>query len=264
LRRGGPSGVDIAGLPSGANIVRVGWDIPEGRAYGETTFEMKESFEKVTVELAVLKGVMFVARLVIEKPDGLLEPLPSIRIQIDSEPSFFPSPLTALTSLDGTVSFGSTPKGVYHLAISGLPENMYITRTQQDGRDISARTFAINGETHIDIVARGGGGTIEGSVRDAHGNTVQGAMVALIPADPMVRSQFELYRTATSDQVGKFTQRNVAPGSYKMLAWIESAGLGPFFNSEFIAKHERHGSEIQIVEGQSAVVDILLADDEKP
>jgi hypothetical protein len=257
----GPASLDQNALPLGTNEVRVALRTPNGMAYGETTFELAQSLEKRTVDLTLRKGVRFDARVMLEKADGLLKPMSGIRVFLRSV-KFLMVQFNAQTGANGFVSFGSTPEMEYRLMVPGLAEDMYVARVTQEGQTIFPSTLAVAGDTRVEVVVRSDGGTVNGVVSDSAGKSVSGALVALVPLDPSARGRHYLYRSASSDQHGKFALTGIAPGSYKLFAWMEASGAGPFRNAEFLAKYEDRGREIEITQGQHASVVVKVADEE--
>jgi hypothetical protein len=67
----------------------------------------------------------------------------------------------------------------------------------------------------------------------------------------------DLYRTATSDQQGRFTFSNVAPGDYKVLAW-EDVPRGAYTDPAFLKNYEDRGRSITIDKGETESVQIAV------
>jgi carboxypeptidase family protein len=107
----------------------------------------------------------------------------------------------------------------------------------------------------LEIVLSTAVGEIDGTVVDGDGKPVPGAQVVLIPNRE--RSRSDLYRTATSDQNGRFTIRPVVPAEYKLFAWED---LEPFayMDPDFLRKYEERGSLLAVSESAKITVETKI------
>jgi hypothetical protein len=258
---GVPNTIEHSGLPLGPNEIRVALYLPDsGVAFGQSAYQLTDSPEKPTVDVVLRKGVHFVARVMLEKPDGTLEPLGGVQLNITPSPNSM-SQIGGQTAKDGTVSAASAPPSQYRLRVSGLPEDTYVIRLMQDGMRLTQPLFTISTDSQLEIVATNTGSDVDGVVRDSRSQIAPGSLVALIPAAQSQRGEYYLYRSASSDQNGKFTFRNVHPGIYKLFAWIEAPGPGAFRNAEFLSKYEDYGKQIEVATNAQATLDLRLADE---
>ena len=262
MANGGPGAIEHQGLPFGANEVRVALDTPQGVVYGETIVNVGESAEKLRVNLILKKGFRLAARVLLEKADGTLQPVPGVGVRLISYPNSVIN-LGGQSDAEGAVIVASAPESEYRLRLFGIPPDLYIARATQDGRDIQSRKIAVTTDTRVEIILKSGGCTITGVVTDSGGKAISNSLVALVPAESSMRGHHDLYRSATSDQDGTYTLLNVVPGDYKLFAWIEAAGAGPFRNAEFMAIYEARGKRIQISEDRNAAADLQPVDEEQ-
>src|SRR5262249_39948012 len=108
----------------------------------------------------------------------------------------------------------------------------------------------------LTIALAADGGRLSGSVVDARGQPVDGAAVVAVPAGP--RSKWaELARSAISDKDGKFEMRDVAPGSYRVLAW-EDVDEGAPLDADFRRPFERNAAEAAVTAGVVVVVQLKV------
>jgi hypothetical protein len=91
-------------------------------------------------------------------------------------------------------------------------------------------------------------------VRDAAGNTVLGAVVAIVPDEPR-RGAGPLYRSVVSDPNGRFEIHGIAPGYYKLFAWPELEGAA-FRNAQFMKDFEGRGKPTKIEKGTRVSIDL--------
>ena len=67
------------------------------------------------------------------------------------------------------------------------------------------------------------------------------------------------YKTATSDPMGRFSLRGIAPGEYRVYAWAVSPGTA-YRNADFMKKYEGRGVAVNVVVGarlNSTTVDLI-------
>ena len=62
----------------------------------------------------------------------------------------------------------------------------------------------------------------------------------LIPQEKARRDQMSYYKTAVTDQYGRFTAKNLDPGEYKVFAW-EDMEFGAYMDPEFVKPVESLG-----------------------
>ncbi|HET9130067.1 MAG TPA: hypothetical protein VFO86_03910, partial [Terriglobia bacterium] len=176
---------------------------------------------------------------------------------------------TARINADGTFRFtnsltaqataelnGSVGDGIYQVAMSGLPSNMYIATVAYGGRDILDTGLHIEGSPHAPLeIAIGAGGNVQGVVKKGN-DAVQDSLVALIPSSPH-RGNLNLFKTASTDQNGTFTFRGVAPGDYSILAW-EEVEPNAWLNAEFLKPFESQAQRISVVGTSSTDVSVRV------
>lgn len=75
-----------------------------------------------------------------------------------------------------------------------------------------------------------------------------GATVTLIPADENRRATNASYKTASTDQNGRFSIKGIRPGEYKIYAW-EEIEAGAYQDPEFMKPHESAGKAVSLKEG---------------
>jgi hypothetical protein len=80
--------------------------------------------------------------------------------------------------------------------------------------------------------------------------------VVLIPDEPL-RDAKHLYRTTTTDQVGGFTLRAIAPGQYHAYVWPELEGAA-YKNAAFMKSQTQEGVAIKIDRSAKASLKLTL------
>jgi hypothetical protein len=141
-------------------------------------------------------------------------------------------------SKDGMFNVRGVPPGQYRIRVTGLPDGFYVDGIRQNGTSIFDSGFNVGVESPspIQVDVKFGSGSVEGVAQP-------GAIVALVPDDH--RQTYSLYYGATADATGAFTMRSVAPGEYKIFAWVTSPG-GAYLNSDFLKKYEDSGRAVTV------------------
>ena len=97
----------------------------------------------------------------------------------------------------------------------------------------------------LQVTMATGAGQIEGSVIDADSQPVGGATVAVIP-DASKRAS--LFRSAITDQNGRFKLSDIIPGAYSLYAWDQIEDE-EWRNEEFIKKYDDRRTRVQLDTG---------------
>jgi hypothetical protein len=162
---------------------------------------------------------------------------------------------------DGTFTIANVPPTRYRVEMgAGLPPDLYIADVHVAGASVFDSGLDVGREPpgRLQVMLRSGAGIVEGVVRDGTGKAVPNATVAVIPPDAR-RENRALYKTGTSDAMGKFTVRGIAPGGYKVFAFQGIAG-GEFYNSRFLSKYEFRGKSINVAQGSTVTESLTVID----
>jgi hypothetical protein len=101
---------------------------------------------------------------------------------------------------------------------------------------------------------------VDGVVRDALDEPVTDARVVLVPSQTGLQGNSTFYRTASSDQYGRFVIQGVRPGDYQVMAWTrvqENAWMNPGFRQPFqtlaesvaVEKGDRETLDLRVIPG---------------
>jgi len=158
---------------------------------------------------------------------------------------------------DLSFKIGNLSPDPYEVNVGGLPEGFYLKSVRLGQQDITetGADFSQGGAAgELTIVINPNGGQIEGSVQNAKGDAATGAMVTLIP-DAAHQSLAWLYKTASTDQNGRFTVKGVRPGEYKIYAW-EEVEQGAYMDPDFVKPHESAGEKVSVKDSGQATVQL--------
>jgi beta-lactamase regulating signal transducer with metallopeptidase domain len=162
---------------------------------------------------------------------------------------------------DGTFTIVNIPPTRYRVEMgAGLPPDLYVADVHLAGASVFDTGLDVGKEPpgQLQVMLRSGAGIVEGVVRDGAGKPVPNATVVVIPPD-VRRENRALYKTGTTDAVGKFVVRGIAPGSYKVFAFQGIAG-GEFYNSRFLSKYEFRGKSINVSQGGTVNESLTVID----
>jgi hypothetical protein len=163
---------------------------------------------------------------------------------------------------DGAFTMTDVPPENYRLRVMGLPDGYWVKSIRMGDQEAK--------ETGLDLT-RGPGDTvtvtiapnapqIDGAVMNDKQQPAAGVTVVLVP-EPKLRENQDAYKTATSDQNGRFSLKNLDPGDYKLFAW-EEVEYGAYMDPDFLRPLEDRGQSISIQEGshESVQLNAIAAD----
>src|SRR6185436_6687380 len=114
------------------------------------------------------------------------------------------------------------------------------------GTDVLAEGLKLSGPTSdtLEVVLRSGAAQINGTVTDAKNQAVAAIEAVLVPAE---RNRFDLYKTAVTDQNGRFSITGIRPGEYLLFSWD---GVDPFryFDEDFLKRFNAEGKPAHVSE----------------
>ena len=134
-----------------------------------------------------------------------------------------------------------------------------ITIDGENFTDIPFDLSTAKDDTKIQIVMTDKQTTISGTVRNARGEQVIDYTAVMFPAqmkEGMVAARY--IRAVRPDQQGRFQTRGLPPGDYFAVA-VESLEQGGHFDPAFRKQLEPDAKRFTLTEGQSATVDLHLA-----
>jgi hypothetical protein len=144
-----------------------------------------------------------------------------VRLQsLDEDPMPVPG---ASAKQDGTLQFKNVPEGTYR-PIASFPcaqENFYLKAARYGTATVTDAGFTVQpgSDASLDLIMSTRAAQIDGVVLNADSLPTAGSTVVLIPDSPH-RDGKHRYKSATTDQNGKFTIKGIAPGDYKLLVGI--------------------------------------------
>jgi len=162
---------------------------------------------------------------------------------------------------DGTFVLSSVAAMSYRLTVTGVSGG-YVIGGRYGNADAFGELMQVETGRVIPLSVQLGftAGSVTGTVDDLQGQPFPAATCVLIPS---VRGRVDLYKTATSDQNGKFNFANVPPGDYKLIAW-EDVPSGAYLDQTFLKLYEGQGQSITVNKGVSAAAQIKVIPAARP
>jgi hypothetical protein len=168
-----------------------------------------------------------------------------------------PAPVVFPPAADGSFQVVGLRQTEYRAQFpAAAVPGLYVKSITYGGADIlnNPLKFSGSGSGTFDVVLRPGAVQVTGSVTDAKSQPVTGIQVALVPAQ---RTRTDLFRTALTDQSGRFTMPNIPPGEYKLFSW-EAIDNAAYFDPEVLKQYDQQGKALQVTEGSNPNVEVKL------
>jgi hypothetical protein len=110
----------------------------------------------------------------------------------------------------------------------------------------------------LDIVVSPRAAQIAGAVENpSNGQPAPEAVVALVPQEKARQGSTVYYQQATADAAGRFTFKDVPPGSYKVFAW-DDVESGAWMDPDFLKPLETKGEPVSLSEGAKETVKLKV------
>lgn len=145
--------------------------------------------------------------------------------------------------------------GEYRVTINS--GRYYIKDARFGGADVLNYPLQFDGSDArtLDIVVSSGVAAIDGRVTGEKLEVIPAATVVLVPEQS--RDRPELFKTASSDQNGRFSIANIPPGEYKLFAW-EALEPYAYFDPELLRPVESSGTSVHLEESARRTIDLKI------
>ena len=150
---------------------------------------------------------------------------------------------------DGRFAANNLVATDYRLNVTNLPAGSYLKSVKMGDLDVLANGLDLSrgaaGDS-VEILISPSAAQVQGVAMDADGKPSIGATIVLVPGESL-RTRPYLYRTATTDHLGRFSLTGLAPGDYKLFAW-EDVEFGFWLDADFMRAQESHGQSLTLAE----------------
>jgi hypothetical protein len=152
----------------------------------------------------------------------------------------------ATVSANGNFIFREVPEGSYRIDFVPIPAGYYLKSSgTADVLETGITVSRGHAPSGLELVLSPGAGRVDGTAISDE-QPVPNATVVLVP-DGKGRGQPSYYRQSVTDQLGRFSMRNIVPGDYTLFAF-EQIERGAYFDPEFIGQFEDRGKAIHVEE----------------
>jgi uncharacterized protein (DUF2141 family) len=182
----------------------------------------------------------------------------SVRISLESIDADLPGPSDVAIDSNGNFSLDRVVPGDYAISLQGLDNEAYLKFASSGGLDILAKPLRIDWKSPapLEVVLGADGGRLDGIAYDGANRVSANSAVVLVP-DAARRNRPDQYRTAVSDDDGKFLLRGIPPGEYKLFAW-QTIEPNEYMDANFMAGNEGLGTPLMISANASATANIRV------
>jgi hypothetical protein len=144
----------------------------------------------------------------------------------------------------------------YRVGVFGLCNDCYLKAIRYGGSTSSEDTFtpARGSNSALEVTISSKGAQVRGRVTDVDSLPAVGVWVILVP-DQAHRAFTRLYKSASTDQNGRFELRGIAPGDYKLFSW-EEVESGSWEDPEFLKQFEEKGEKIAVQDGEQKTLNL--------
>jgi protocatechuate 3,4-dioxygenase beta subunit len=223
------------------------------------------------IVLVILPPASLPGRMTIDgQPLTALTSLDRMRVQLTSTTDM--SSFIALSQFqssqslagDGSFKIDNLMPGDYRVTVNGMPPGYYLKSVRLDqtegGIDQPLRVSSTSSGP-LEVLISANAGEINGTVLDEKQQPVRDTQAVLVPDQQ--RNRFDLYRTARSDQNGRFTFRGLPPGDYKVFAW-ELLEPFAYYDPEVMRVFEARGKLLHVTESSKQTVDVRIIPPTEP
>lgn len=205
--------------------------------------------------VSVDSSVTINGRFVVENGDMLPSNAPRVqmRLMTNGLPDYLGAmPTSSPMAEDGSFTISNVIQGQYRV-VAPPAQNSYVKELRYNRADALNSPFEVsqrNLET-IEVVISLKVAQIDGIIVDDRGQPVPGVQAVLIPDR---RDRTELYKTATTDQGGRYVMRGITPGDYKLFAWEALETYG-YFDPDVMRRSDSFGKAVHVGESSNLSVD---------
>jgi hypothetical protein len=159
---------------------------------------------------------------------------------------------------DGAFRLDNVSPGDYFTTVQPMPPGYYVKAARLDQMDALEQPLAISGPVSgsLDVVLSRAAGRIDGTVVDGRGQGVPGVQAVLVPA-PRLRWRFDLFRTATTDNAGRFSLTGIPPGDYSLFSW-EALESFAYFDEDVLRQSNGAGASVRVAESSAASIQVTI------
>ncbi len=207
------------------------------------------------VSLVIAAGSDLAGRVSIEGTADIS--LTTLHVYLQPNETWGPTGASGAVKADATFVLQNVADDNYRIFVSPLPPDVYLKAATLGADNVLEKGLTISrGQDlgRLELVLSSAAGQIEGQVLTDEQLPANGSIVALIP-EQRRRNQTWLFKSAATDQFGRFTLRGIAPGEYKLFAWND---IEPGAYPDFLRRYEEKGKLMHIDETSRVTTELKL------
>jgi protocatechuate 3,4-dioxygenase beta subunit len=163
-----------------------------------------------------------------------------------------------LMSADGVFRLDNVSPGDYFTTVQPLPPDYYVKAASLDQAEALEQPLVISGAASgtLDVLLSPSAGRVEGTVLDGRGQGVPGVQAVLVPSQRL-RWRSDLFRTATTDDNGRFSLIGIPPGDYSLFSW-EALESFAYFDEDVLRRFAASGMFVRVAESSTATAQVTI------
>ncbi|MGH9574512.1 MAG: MSCRAMM family protein [Candidatus Acidiferrales bacterium] len=223
-----------------------------------TSQEITVNSDIANISLVVGPGVNITGRLSFEGGDSSTEGPVTVALSPAEERT--PGGRQAQVQADGSFTISDVPDGTYSLNVWSRCGACFMKAVTSNGADLSGKPIDVEGgagPSPLEIVYSSDAADVDGTVATSDNQPGVGALVVVIPnADAPDRER--RYRTATTDQYGRFDVKGVPPGEYTIIALQGMSDDQSFLDPDFMQQYANKADTLNLAEGDHKTLQLNL------
>jgi hypothetical protein len=247
---------ELPAVPPGRYILSARSTTTDQRSFGTMTIELRDR-DVENLEIVMRPGAPLTGRAtIVGVAAGVTPPRISVQLMgVDGMPGYS----ATLIQPDGTFTVANVEPREYRVRLVG-PRGFFAPASVKfAGEDVTGRSFRFGpgvANVPLEVVANLSVGGLDVTVVDGNQRPVPGVAVALVPDAPR-RNQSSLFRTASSDNLGRLRFDDVAPGDYGI--FTDDVDPPTWQDPEVIRRYENRGMRVRVVESARQNVTLRVA-----
>lgn len=223
-----------------------------------TSQEIAVNSDIANISLVVGPGVNITGRLSFEGGDSSTEAPVTVALSPIEERT--PGGRQAQVQSDGSFTITDVPDGTYLLNVWSRCGACFVKGVTSNGADLFGKLIDVEGgagPSPLDIVYSSNTADVNGTVATSDNQPGIGALVVVIPnTDAPDRER--RYRTATTDQYGRFDVKGVPPGEYTIIALQGMSDDQSFLDPDFMQQYGNKAETLNLAEGDHKTLQLNL------
>jgi Carboxypeptidase regulatory-like domain len=182
-----------------------------------------------------------------------------------------PPQLNVNPAADGSFVVRNVPPGDYRVFVNPILQpqaltpavvpaalqNTYVKAMRMGDTDLLNSRLRLDRppESQIEIVVATDPGSLSGRVLNSQQAPLPGATVVLMPNLERRALRTDLYRTASTDEAGRFVIENLPAGDYRVFSWEKVADFA-WQEPAFMRDYEERGRSVRITEATRETLEL--------